>query len=56
MNYFDRLNNPYVFEWLEDNASKADEVFFMSQFGFQFGFEVPHHMEGWGSQYLTGTK
>ena len=53
MNYLDRLNNP---EGLEDKAPKADEVFFMVQFGFQFGVEVPHHMEGWGSQYLTGTE
>lgn len=58
MNYLDRLNNPYAFEGLEDKAPKADEVFFMSQFGFgfQFGVEVPHHVEGWGSQYLTGTE
>lgn len=34
MNYLDRLNNPYAFEGLEDKAPKADEIFFMSQFGF----------------------
>ena len=35
MNYLDRLNNPYAFEGvLDDKAPKADEVFFMSQFGF----------------------
>lgn len=33
MNYLDRLNNP---EGLEDKAPNADEVFFMSQFGFGF--------------------